>query len=318
MRKRLNIILFNLFFICFNIKAQISPPALSSIKTADLNRDIFDLAGDAFRGRRAGSLDEMRAAVWVAQKAQEAGLKPAGDDGTYFQFFNINRTRIAGNSSFTLNNKSLNLWKEVWPTQPTNSQLDADVKWLSSMADTVQDLKNKIVALKIEAPKPLPASGMSLWGYRYTASAMRQQSQVLQRKGVKAIIFVADKTVRKAIAFVGHNFEEGLYLIDGMDKPKVKTPSILVSDEFESQLSNGNAHINLDFKEENFEYPSVNVIAKAFGTDPQLKNEFVLFSGHHDHDGVGPAINGDSIWNGADDNASVTVAMLAIGKGMDF
>lgn len=314
MRKILTIIIFNLLFICFDIKAQIIPPALTSIKTADLKRDIFELAGDAFRGRRAGSLDEMRAAVWVAQKAQEAGLKPAGDDGTYFQFFNINRTRVAGGGSFILNNKPLKLWKEVWPTQPVNSQLDADVKWLNSMADTTQDLKNKVVALKIEAPKPLPAVGMSLWGYRYTASAMRQQSQVLQRKGVKAIIFVADKTVKDAIAFIGHNFEEGLYLIDGMDKPKVKTPSILVNDEFGNELSEGNAHIKSDFKEENFEYPSVNVIAKATGTDPQLKNEFVLFSGHHDHDGVGPAIKGDSIWNGADDNASVTVAMLAIGR----
>jgi hypothetical protein len=32
----------------------------------------------------------MRASVWVAQKAREAGLKPAGEDGTYFQFFNLN------------------------------------------------------------------------------------------------------------------------------------------------------------------------------------------------------------------------------------
>jgi Zn-dependent M28 family amino/carboxypeptidase len=40
----------------------------------------------------------------------------------------------------------------------------------------------------------------------------------------------------------------------------------------------------------------------------------VLFSGHQDHDGVGPEVNGDPIWNGADDNASVTVAMLAIGS----
>ena len=314
MRKLLTLIIFNLLLICFVTKAQITPPALAAIKTTDLKRDIFELAGDSFRGRRAGSLDEMRSAVWVAQKAQEAGLKPAGNDGTYFQFFNINRTRVASDGRFILNNKPLKLWKDVWPTQPVSSQLDADVKWLNSMADTTQDLKDKVVALKIEAPKPLPAVGMSLWGYRYTASAIRQQSQVLQRKGVKAIIFVADKTVKDAIAFIGHNFEEGFYLIDGMDKPKVNTPAILVNDEFGNELSKGNAHIKSEFKEENFEYPSVNVIAKATGTDPQLKNEFVLFSGHHDHDGVGPAIKGDSIWNGADDNASVTVAMLAIGR----
>jgi hypothetical protein len=207
MRKLFPIIIFNLLIFCNYTQAQISPPALSSIKASDLKRDIFELAGDAFRGRRAGSIDEMRAAVWVAQKAQEAGLKPAGEDGTYFQFFNIHRTRVANDGCFTLNNKPLILWKDVWPTQPINSQLDADVKWLNSMADTTQDLKDKVVALKIEAPKPLPAKGMSLWGYRYTSSAIRQQSQVLQRKGVKAIIFVADEEVKNAIAFIGHNFE---------------------------------------------------------------------------------------------------------------
>jgi Zn-dependent M28 family amino/carboxypeptidase len=40
----------------------------------------------------------------------------------------------------------------------------------------------------------------------------------------------------------------------------------------------------------------------------------VLFSGHQDHDGVRYPIDGDSIWNGADDNASVSVALLAIGR----
>jgi hypothetical protein len=104
MRKLLTLIIFNLLLICFVTKAQITPPALAAIKTTDLKRDIFELAGDSFRGRRAGSLDEMRSAVWVAQKAQEAGLKPAGEDGTYFQFFNIHRTRVANDGCFTLNN----------------------------------------------------------------------------------------------------------------------------------------------------------------------------------------------------------------------
>jgi len=56
------------------------------------------------------------------------------------------------------------------------------------------------------------------------------------------------------------------------------------------------------------------VVAKAAGADPKLRDEYVLFSGHHDHDGVGNPIDRDSIWNGADDNASVTVGMLAIGR----
>src|SRR4051812_10441462 len=88
-------------------KSTTLPPALTAIKEADLRKDIFELAGDGMRGRRAGTPDEFRAAAWVAQKAQEAGLKPAGDDGTYFQFYNIKRTRTADNGIIQINNKTL-------------------------------------------------------------------------------------------------------------------------------------------------------------------------------------------------------------------
>src|ERR1700744_2469709 len=101
-------ILLPALFIGLHLLAQTAkpvpglPPALSAIKEADLKKDIFELAGDAFRGRRAGTTDELRAAVWVAQKAQEAGLKPAGEDGTWFQYFNIHRTRVNNHSTFII------------------------------------------------------------------------------------------------------------------------------------------------------------------------------------------------------------------------
>jgi len=297
------------------------PPALSAIKEADIKKDIFELAGDAFRGRRAGTLDELRAAAWVAQKAQEAGLKPAGEDGTYFQFYNIHRIRVSSKAIVKVNDQQLALWKDVWVTQPVESHLEANVKWLNSLADTTQDLQGKVVAIRITAPKPLPAPGMSLWGYRYTIFALRQESMVLRHKGVAAIVFVADQPVEEALAFSGHNYEEGLYQVDGVYPPpgtnnaNVKLiPVLLVRQHLASLLGQDNAKLELNTQVESFQYPSVNVVAKVNGTDPKLKNEYVLFSGHHDHDGVGNPINQDSIWNGADDNASVTVGMLGIGR----
>jgi Zn-dependent M28 family amino/carboxypeptidase len=65
---------------------------------------------------------------------------------------------------------------------------------------------------------------------------------------------------------------------------------------------------------ESFVYPSVNVVAAVPGRDSAVRGGYVLFSGHQDHDGVRFAMNGDSIWNGADDNATVSVALLAIGR----
>ena len=53
---------------------------------------------------------------------------------------------------------------------------------------------------------------------------------------------------------------------------------------------------------------SQNVVAVLPGTDPTLKDEYVVFSAHLDHLGIGKPINGDSIYNGAMDNASGVAA----------
>jgi hypothetical protein len=47
---------------------------------------MFQIAGDHFNGREAGTLDELKVSMWLANKAKEAGMKPAGDDGTFFSF----------------------------------------------------------------------------------------------------------------------------------------------------------------------------------------------------------------------------------------
>ena len=58
----------------------------------------------------------------------------------------------------------------------------------------------------------------------------------------------------------------------------------------------------------------VNVVGVIPGKDPLLAKEYILFSGHLDHDGIHNAPGNDSIYNGADDNASVNVALLAIAR----
>jgi hypothetical protein len=62
--------------------------------------------------------------------------------------------------------------------------------------------------------------------------------------------------------------------------------------------------------------PSVNVLGVIEGSDPVLKNEVVLVDAHFDHIGVGLAIKGDSIYNGADDDASGVTAVLEIARQM--
>jgi Zn-dependent M28 family amino/carboxypeptidase len=59
---------------------------------------------------------------------------------------------------------------------------------------------------------------------------------------------------------------------------------------------------------------SRNVIAKFEGGDPKLRNQYVIYTAHWDHLGIGPAVNGDTIYNGAVDNASGTAGLLEIAR----
>jgi Zn-dependent M28 family amino/carboxypeptidase len=59
---------------------------------------------------------------------------------------------------------------------------------------------------------------------------------------------------------------------------------------------------------------SQNVVAKIEGRDPQLQNEYVIYTAHWDHLGVGPDVDGDRIYNGAVDNAVGTAGVLEIAR----
>src|SRR5215208_555514 len=90
-----------------------APPGLAAIREADLRRDMEALAGDAMRGREAGTLDELRASAWLAERARAAGLEPAGEDGTYFQFWPMRRTRLAPGSTVAIGGARVPLARET-------------------------------------------------------------------------------------------------------------------------------------------------------------------------------------------------------------
>ena len=75
-----------------------------------------------------------------------------------------------------------------------------------------------------------------------------------------------------------------------------------------------NAKANFDIKNTLREIDSANVVAKLEGSDPVLKNEYVVYSAHWDHLGRDPKLQGDQIYNGALDNASGTAALLEIAE----
>src|SRR5262245_5745561 len=74
------------------------------------------------------------------------------------------------------------------------------------------------------------------------------------------------------------------------------------------------AKANISIKSALREVDSQNVVAKLEGSDPKLKDEYVVYSAHWDHMGRDPKLAGDQIFNGALDNASGTAALLELAE----
>ncbi len=291
-----------------------TPPALNAIRQEDLKEDLYTLADAKYHGRSVGTLDELKAAMWLGEKYRTIGLKPAGDDGTYFQYFTLWRNHISANSSVEINGKPLTLWKEVAVSQIASNTLDAPIVYLGNASkidfDAV-DVAGKVVAL--EASSEGINSNISLPTWRYSSSNYGRYGAPLVKKGAAAVIFVADETAEKAWDDAIENFKLGTYDIDGGPRENVTTtvPVFWLHANAREKLQQKNAHLKANLSTIKYPYPSVNIVGAIEGTDPQLKSEYLLYSGHTDAHGIRNEIDGDSIYYGADDNGSVNVAMLA-------
>ncbi|HEV8445733.1 MAG TPA: M28 family peptidase [Gemmatimonadaceae bacterium] len=326
-------------------------PALDAIRETDLRRDMFAMGGDAMRGREAGTLDEMRATGWVAEQAREAGLQPAGDDGTFFQWWQMRRTRLSASSQISLGGKPLQLWRDAVALSNQPATEDLPVVFVADSAALERtDVKGKAVAMVVTPIPTQPAAQFTIRGnfQATTATMLRQHAARIAQAGGAAAILISDGSSALDEAFVATATvsSRGQYAIDSAGGPagtfarppnqnaagagraggagaggggrgRGNAPTIpalwLHHDALESARS-PNAKLVANIVSETFYYPSGNVIGIVKGTDPRLAHEYVLYSGHQDHDGTRYVVNGDSIWNGADDNASVSVAMLAIAR----
>src|SRR5690349_21170618 len=131
------------------------PPAISAVKEADLRRDVGEMASPAMRGREGGTLDEMRASIWMAEQYRKIGLKPLGDDGTYFQWLDMTRTRVSVTSSkASIGGRPVTLFQDFIPLGVVPAEATGSVLWISDATDTTADVRGRIVATMALAPAP--------------------------------------------------------------------------------------------------------------------------------------------------------------------
>jgi hypothetical protein len=329
MRKAVCFLMLTLFFI--SATAQKKPkekkpkvvalkpdlPALDAIKEADLQKDLYAMASDRFRGREAGTLDELKVSAWWAEEARKAGLKPAGDDSTYFQFFSIYRNRVSLSSTILINGNYFQLWSDVLVAQTASATVNAPIVFVGTGTKAEldkADIKGKAVAV-LASTEGINLA-VSIPERRYPTYILNKHRTELINRGAVAIIFIADEMGERSWSQVKPAMSRGLYDIEGGANAVVATrpPILWVHASALDAIKKKKAGLTATITVESFLYPSVNIVAAIEGKDKILKSEYVLFSGHQDHDGVRQPYGSDSVYNGADDNASVSVAMLAIAR----
>lgn len=114
----------------------------------------------------------------------------------------------------------------------------------------------------------------------------------------------------KLHSWIAADAAKELFKMAGLDFDKLKAQA--ATRDFKPVPMNMSASVS--FKQKMRTTNSRNVVAKLPGSDPKLKDEYVIFSAHWDHFGVGVPLNGDNIYNGAQDNASGTAGIMAIAR----
>ena len=310
--------------------AQRANDPIERIREAELEADLFALAGDTTRGREGGTIDELSASAWLAERARAAGLQPAGDNGTYFQFFPLERLRVSAASSVTIAGKPLRMGHDVVTDAIVLAHVDATSLTVGQDILSTQDatklagidLKGRVLMVRYV---PTPAAADAPAAGPRANNALRTWARGVQKRvtgqAPAAIVVLVPDEAKDQWERVAFPFSRGTYGLDpdGTAEPRTPprgAPLLYVRASAVGASLPGDAPVVASIFTDTFTYPSVNVIAKVPGRDPRLRDEHVLFSAHQDHDGVRYAVNGDAIWNGADDNATTSVALLAIGRAM--
>ena len=310
------------------------------------------LASDLLEGRGVGTRGGQLAAAYIASQFEVIGAKPAGDNGTYFQRVPLvgvttsaNATLAAVGANQTVPFKWLDEFVGVSELQQPTDQFDDDAVFVGHGIVAPEfhwddfkgvDVKGKVLVLFTNEPPstdPKFFGGRALtyygrWTYKYEEAA---------RRGAKAVLIIHTTptagygydVVRNswgkedpqlklapgapALAFAGWLSEAAGERLFGMSGKTVDEMLKAANSRSFRPIPLG-IKIRANIPTEIRQIESRNVVAMIPGSDPKLKSEAVVFTAHWDHLGVGPAVNGDSIYNGAVDNGTGCAILLELAR----
>ncbi len=346
-RNLLGALLVSVIGLAGLLDAQAPSHGPESIRAEELREKVSYLASDEFRGRGNGTADLDRAADYIAAAFAESGL-PSGPDGSYFQEFTVERLSLGDGNVFETTGSRTEVFRPgrdfVPVTTSPNGVVEGPLAFagygIRAPALDYDDFSGVDVAGRIAVvldgqprarDRDSPFNVASLDEF----SSIPSKAANAARAGAIGLIVVQGPLGSAAsIGSFAARLRPGLSPRNVTmelppDRDGTAIPTVLLSRgagprllpglraiqagidrdlESRSSLLSWSARLVVDLTRD--AYTARNVIARVPGSNPSLREEVVVVGAHYDHDG---AENG-RIWNGADDDASGTSALLELAE----
>jgi Zn-dependent M28 family amino/carboxypeptidase len=357
MKKNCNVTLMILIVLAFstNIFSQRKDyKNLFSEKT--LRANIKFLSDDGFEGRAPGSRGGELAAKYIANQLEMLSVKP-GNNNSYFQPVSLvavkanpNTTLNVGNASYKFGDEFVAFTGAQTETVNLNAELvfvgygieAPEQKWNDYKGNT-QDYRGKILVMMVndppatkEEPNLFDAKALTYygrWTYKFEEAARRGAAGVILIHTTESagygwnVVRTSNGNWRFDIARTADDKTPFLQMRSWMTEDAARKLFARAEknlDELRERAKSRNfqpvklgLNAKIDINSELKRVNSNNVVGVWEGSDQKLKNEYVVYTAHWDHLGVGaPNEKGDTIYNGALDNASGIAQVLALAEAI--
>ncbi|MCI0663298.1 MAG: M28 family peptidase, partial [Acidobacteria bacterium] len=325
---------------------------VEAITGAKLKDYLYFVASDEMEGRSTPSRGLDLTAKFIALNLKRWGLKPGGTDGTFFQKFGLQqRQLLPEKTSVSVNGQSFKIGEDFM-AQPYAGTAAGQLVYVghgkvvkSKNINPYQgiDVKDKIMLVADGYPK-----GVTYLDFQNGKAGVDYDlpDTYARAHGARGIIVLPGPSV---LSFWDQRYKSSLKMTPLVPEHVLRSsrvPAIMVSEKMANAILQGEkldyAAISKQIADsefsESFDLSSnkevkisvgalvetiltQNVVAVLEGSHPVLKDEYVAIGAHYDHIGNSPEsdcrpIDGDRICNGADDDGSGTVAVLAIAEAL--
>lgn len=327
--------------------------ALSSITIDDMKNHIATLASDEFMGRAPATIGEEKTINYLAEEFKKIGLKPANGD-SYFQEVPLLKITAESPMTLDISGgkQNLNLAFSnnfIGGTPQIKDEIQIDKSEIIFVGYGINapeknwndyeglDVKGKTVLMLVNDPgyatediNLFDGKSMTIygrWTYKFDEAARQGASAaiiihetgaaaypwaVVQNSWSGSQLYLEGNDLSKSDlqlqSWITAESAQKLFESAGMDYNQLITSA--AKPGFKPIKMNLNASINFKNK---VEYTKSNNVAAIWPGNKQ-SDEYIIYTAHWDHFGVNPDFEGDSILNGAVDNATGTAALLSIAK----